>query len=468
MHVCVIYGYGFNASGSAIYNMNFAEALRREGHTVTMTCHETRQALIEQMPGFKTRRTPWGWELKGDRLRIESHVDIDFPVSYARPELDRAVILSQMSVTDRQRYVRAMHAALERIHAATPIDVLVVHHLSLLAMIVADFARKHGIPHEVIVHGTGLEYALKPDELLREMVGRALAQASSIIALNADVKRRVVEQLPGLAGRVEIVPPGVNFERFERAPGRQSSGRQAIGYVGRMTMDKGVHALMVAFVQMVERCPDVRLELYGSGPDEAALRAVHEAMAAGDIAGMRRQLEATGRDGRSEEEAACLMAPLGPCWAWLEVRPELVRRAACSIRFHGYVDQVELASCYHELDLVVLPSIVAEAFPLVLLEALACGVPAVASDRHGQGWFLKSVEEAMPEVSGRLRFASAPGRRVASMVETCVSMLTISPGERFVREVREFLEMRYAWGPITRSIIEAGAATTIEKIRGAV
>lgn len=467
MHVCVIYGYGFNASGSAIYNMNFVDALRREGHTVTMTCHETRQELLEGAPGLEARRAVWGWELTGDDVRIESHVDIDIPVSYARPELARAVVLSQMSAADRQHYIRKMRATLERIHAETPIDVLVVHHLSLLAMIVGDFARAHGIAHHVIVHGTGLEYAIKPDELLREMVARALAQVSSIVALNADVERRVVEQFPELAGYVEIAPPGVDFARFERAS-RRASGRQAIGYVGRMTMDKGVHALMAAFVQVVARCPAARLELYGSGPDESALRAVHAAMLAGDVTEMRRQLEVTSRRGRTAHQAASLMAPLDPCWEWLAARPEHVQRAARAIRFHGYVDQVALARCYGELDLLVLPSIVAEAFPLVLLEALACGVPAIASDRDGQGWFLEAVEGAMSEVSGRLRFASHPRRRVDSMIQTCVSMLTHRPSENFGRGVREFLEARYAWGPITRSILGTSTTTKLEGARGAI
>lgn len=54
------------------------------------------------------------------------------------------------------------------------------------------------------------------------------------------------------------------------------------------------------------------------------------------------------------------------------------------IRFAGRLDDNDLLRAYQETDLLLLPSINSnEAFGLVLIEALACGVPVIASDLPG-------------------------------------------------------------------------------------
>lgn len=52
-------------------------------------------------------------------------------------------------------------------------------------------------------------------------------------------------------------------------------------------------------------------------------------------------------------------------------------------RFLGRVDDVDLASAYRDCDVFCAPSLYGESFGLVLLEAMACGRPVVASDIRG-------------------------------------------------------------------------------------
>lgn len=55
-----------------------------------------------------------------------------------------------------------------------------------------------------------------------------------------------------------------------------------------------------------------------------------------------------------------------------------------SVRFLGRVDEADLVRAYQTADLFILPSINShEAFGIVLIEALACGVPVIASDLPG-------------------------------------------------------------------------------------
>ena len=53
------------------------------------------------------------------------------------------------------------------------------------------------------------------------------------------------------------------------------------------------------------------------------------------------------------------------------------------IRFLGSVPQPQLVGAYQSATALILPSLAPEVFPLTVLEALACGTPAVVHDAGG-------------------------------------------------------------------------------------
>jgi glycosyltransferase involved in cell wall biosynthesis len=55
------------------------------------------------------------------------------------------------------------------------------------------------------------------------------------------------------------------------------------------------------------------------------------------------------------------------------------------VTFAGFLNQSEIAGAYACADVLVLPSAYAETWGLVVNEAMACGVPAIVSDRVGCG-----------------------------------------------------------------------------------
>jgi glycosyltransferase involved in cell wall biosynthesis len=102
--------------------------------------------------------------------------------------------------------------------------------------------------------------------------------------------------------------------------------------------------------------------------------------------------------------------------------------------FHGFANQTELPAIYAAADAIVLPSSRLETWGLVVNEAMACGLPAVVSDRVGCGPDL--VE---PGATG----AVFPAGDVAKLAEAIQSVLDLEP--RVVR--RRVTEKIDGYGP---------------------
>ncbi|MFD4994019.1 glycosyltransferase [Cellulosimicrobium cellulans] len=166
----------------------------------------------------------------------------------------------------------------------------------------------------------------------RSFEARALRGAAAVSVCNDEAGRIV--RAKGARGRVDTIPLGVDPEVFAPAPdaGRVDldADRLRVGYAGRLARHKGVDVLLAAVAG------DDRLDLVvaGDGPDRVAL-----------------------------EEAA---RPLGD-----------------RVRFVGALEGDALVAFYRSLDALAVPSRETpgwvEQFGRVAVEAMACGVPVVAS-----------------------------------------------------------------------------------------
>jgi glycosyltransferase involved in cell wall biosynthesis len=150
----------------------------------------------------------------------------------------------------------------------------------------------------------------------------------------------------GYAGPIAVVPQfGVDAERFRpdaaaRVHARTTMGiaddRFLVGFGGRLVREKGVHLLVRAVVDT----PGVELVIAGEGPEEDRLRGLAWSLAA-------------------EER----------------------------IHFAGRIASTAMPAWLNGLDALALPSLGArgwaEQFGRILVEAMACGVPVIAS-RSGE------------------------------------------------------------------------------------
>jgi glycosyltransferase involved in cell wall biosynthesis len=179
----------------------------------------------------------------------------------------------------------------------------------------------------------------------RHLLPRMARRADAVIS----VFPQYLEALLGPGTPVHFVPPGVDLERFR--PDLASGGRHVVGdgevdspptllFVGRLEETsrwKGVDVLLQAFRVLRPDHPTARLRLVGDGDD---------------VARLRRYAAELGIDDH--------------------------------VDFAGALRGPDLVRAYQEATVLVLPSLTAaESFGIVLIEAMACGLPVVASDVGG-------------------------------------------------------------------------------------
>jgi L-malate glycosyltransferase len=113
------------------------------------------------------------------------------------------------------------------------------------------------------------------------------------------------------------------------------------------------------------------------------------------------------------------------------------------VHFLGARSQRDLPEALRACDVVALPSLVPEAFPLTVVEALACGVPVVASDCPG-------VRSMAGEMSGLL---TVPPNNPSRLAEAINRLFVDEPLRHQLGEAgRRFVEEHYGWPTIAGNL----------------
>jgi glycosyltransferase involved in cell wall biosynthesis len=169
----------------------------------------------------------------------------------------------------------------------------------------------------------------------------ALRRADRVVAVSRDLAAKVAK-LGAAADRVHLVYNGVDADRFR--PGDRLEARRRLGldaerpmllYVGNLLPVKGPDVLIKAAAILAARGVEFDLHVVGKGPMRPALEASVSEYGIGE-----------------------------------------------RVRFHGNISHDRLPDWFRAADMLVLPSR-SEGVPNVLLEAMACGTPFVASDVGG-------------------------------------------------------------------------------------
>jgi 1,2-diacylglycerol 3-alpha-glucosyltransferase len=229
-------------------------------------------------------------------------------------------------------------------------DVVHIHTPFLAHYAGLKFARRHGIPVIATYHTLFAEYLHHYVPLLPRRWGAGLArrfsrsqcnQLDAVIAPSQAMQQALSAY--GITSHIEVLPTGIPAERFQAGDGpafRRRHGlerdRPLLLFVGRTAHEKNIGFLIEMMLDLRTLQPDALLLIAGEGPAADSLRAETA------------RLGLTG-----------------------------------AVRFLGYFDRGgELQDCYSAANVFVFSSLT-ETQGLVLLEAMAQGVPVVAIPRMG-------------------------------------------------------------------------------------
>ena len=245
----------------------------------------------------------------------------------------------EMTDAELDRYIDANVAAVREVaEAVGGIDAALANHL---VMGPAILARADIAPFAAKIHGSALEYTVKPHPRFLPYAYEGMAAANGVLVGSAHTGESLwaaLPDLPDLKDKTRLGPPGVDVEEF--APGE--AGRDPlVVFVGKLIVSKGVDLLLAAWPLVHAKHPRARLQIAGFGAYEDGLRRLHAALDRGDLDDAR-AVAAAGRGLEGGEEK-----PLPILSAFLADPPpgyaEAARAAAGSVEWIGRLEHDEVA-----------------------------------------------------------------------------------------------------------------------------
>lgn len=236
---------------------------------------------------------------------------------------------------------------------------------------------------------------------------RMLASLAAVLPCSGSLKRHALSTRPALAEKLEVLHNGVDVARFAPHWSRPAERREVrlryglddsptVLFVGRLVPDKGVHLLIDAFARIADAFPKAVLLIAGAETFSAT----------GDTpytTELKRQAE-----------------PFGS-----------------RVRFLGYVPHAVAQQLFLASDVVAFPSIWREPFGMVVVEAMASGLPVVAFDQGGPAEVITHDKDGLLVPPGEL------GRGMAAALGVLLADTRLC--NRLGREARRMVEQRFSW-----------------------
>ena len=211
-------------------------------------------------------------------------------------------------------------------------DVILCHHLYFLAALVRQMYPE--IPVYGQCHGSDLRQ-LGTNPWQADWIKGEIRNLDGIFALHEAQKQQICAIFDVPENRVTVMGTGYNGDVFFIDDTARKTEKIRYIFAGKISEKKGVYSLL--------RCLD-----HLKQPENV-------------------ELLLAGGCGSQEE---------------LEKFRALAEKAPCDVQFLGKLDQKTLAAWMNESDVFILPSFY-EGLPLVLIEAMACGLKTICTDLPG-------------------------------------------------------------------------------------
>lgn len=197
---------------------------------------------------------------------------------------------------------------------------------------------------------------------------------------------------------------------------------QWIAFAGKLSLEKGVHCLIAAAPEIITHIPQARIILIGDGVARQYLVMMRDALAEGDLDCAS---EAMRRAARSSPEN--YVEWVAEYWAALDLNQYRRQAIAADLRqrviFTGYCRSSQVARLLKHSDVLVIPSLIKEAFPLISVEALSSGLPFVAPYNGGLAPILEHALDELSGVGSLARIEHKPDRFISDLIDRVEQLL---------------------------------------------
>ncbi len=272
-------------------------------------------------------------------------------------------------------------------------DVINVNHASFLAWIASYIKSMYGIPYVVSIHGTDI-FQATIDRRFFTLTNQAL-QRSEYLLSNSNYTNKWLLKVFGkkIERKTRILPCGVDLQAFTRdseikiiEDKYNLKDKKVVIFVGRLTWEKGV-------IYLLKAAPQIKGEIFiiGGGVEKP-------------------KLEKFAKE-----------------------------KSLKNVHFLGYFgkDYVdELREFYKRADCVVVPSICDEGLGIVILEAMACETPVVATNKGG-------IPLAVKNSKTGLLVRAKSGKVLAEAVNKILTSEKLR--NDMGRNARKIVEERFDW-----------------------
>lgn len=337
MKVLLINHFPLAGSGSGTYTKNLAVHLAERGHEVTVLLPENTEEF-DELPGVRLCPVFFTPE-NGSPVR-KGALPFNFPCFTTHPR--STMTFGQLNDEEFSDYMGAFRDELQKEIERNRPDVIHGQHVWLLSSLAADY----DIPLVLTAHGTDL-MGFDNWPQYRGYAQRAMDACKAVISISKDNCMLLEERFPESQDKVIMMrngyDPAVFFpEELDRSDilgfygigEEEYKEKKVVIFAGKLTEMKAVDVLLQAVRLYEEQSPETLTLIVGDGEERDALEKMTDEL------GLK------------------------------------------SVRFLGNVIQQELRRLYNISDISVVPSR-REAFGLVALEAMACGIPVVATNSGG-------------------------------------------------------------------------------------
>ncbi|WP_417911256.1 glycosyltransferase [Candidatus Electronema sp. PJ] len=219
--------------------------------------------------------------------------------------------------------------------------------------------------------------------VMRQLAGSCLSHSRSVVTVSPTLKQVLVQHFPGYANKIRVIANGIDAAFYAAGEHRATDSTVRFLSAGNLVAGKGVQVILEAVAALPASAANWHLDIVGDGPERNALEAFCQA------SGLQAQ-----------------------------------------VSFHGSVPPEQMPEFMRRADAFVFASF-AEGRPNVVLEAMAAGLPVLASN-------IPAVQELIEH--GKHGFLFPPGKaeQLAQHLVYCLN----HPGERQLlgRNARQSLE----------------------------